>query len=72
MAKNLTAPNDGIGTAGNTAGGTGNEVQTTKTTLDHFAESTTQNYVPAAPGSGSLTTPGVSSTQPDGSNDEDN
>lgn len=66
MAKNLTAPNSGNGSAGNTAGFTGNETQTTKTGLDHFAEATTQNYVPASPGSGALTTAGVSSTQTDG------
>lgn len=69
MAKNLTAPNDGIGTAGNTAGGTGNEVQTTKTATDHFAEATVQNYIQSSPGSGVLSTPGVSSTQPDGTDE---
>jgi hypothetical protein len=66
MAKNLTAPNDGIGSAGNTAGFAGIETQTTKDSPDRHAESTTQNYIPAAAGSGALTTPGVSSTQTDG------
>jgi hypothetical protein len=66
MAKNLTAPNDGIGSAGNTAGATGIETSTTGTSRDHYAEATTQSYVPASPGSGVLSTPGVSSTQTDG------
>jgi hypothetical protein len=33
---------------------------------------TTEVFIPAAPGSGVLTTPGVSSTQPDNSSDEGN
>lgn len=66
MAKNLSAPNSGNGSAGNTAGFAGRETQTTKTSRDAFAESTTQNYLPASPGSGVLSKLGVSSTQTDG------
>lgn len=69
MAKNLPAPNSGNGSAGNTAGFAGLETATTKDNPDHHAESTTQSYVPAAPGSGALTTLGVSSTQTDGKNE---
>jgi hypothetical protein len=64
MAKNLTAPNDGIGTAGNTAGSTSIETATSLANKDQVA--TTQNYIQSSPGSGVLTTPGVSSTQTDG------
>lgn len=66
MAKNLAAPNDGIGSGGNTEGLTGNETQTSKDTPDHHTVATTQNYIPASPGSGVLSKPGVSSTQTDG------
>ena len=66
MAKNLTAPNSGNGSAGNTAGFAGIETQTSKDAPDHHAVSTTQNYLPASAGSGALTKAGVSSTQTDG------
>jgi hypothetical protein len=62
MAQNLNPPFDGIGSAGNTAGLCGSET----TTDTSKCEATTQNYIPASPGSGSLTSPGVSSTQVDG------
>jgi hypothetical protein len=72
MAQNLNAPNSGNGSAGNTAGYCGNETQSTKEPTDRYAEATTQNYIPASVGSGSLTQAGVSSTQTDSSNDEGN
>ena len=69
MAQNLNPPNSGNGSAGNTAGVTGNETETTGVT---HTDEHTNTYIPAAPGSGALTQAGVSSAQVDSSQDEGN
>ncbi|MGA2979205.1 MAG: hypothetical protein ABSD76_06405 [Terriglobales bacterium] len=62
MAQNLNSPNDGIGSAGITAGLCGIET----TTDTSKCEATTIAYLPASAASGALSSLGVSSTQVDG------